>query len=166
MKPFAIQFFSNAGLFASVLLIPNLARDQLGANSIEIGLIVASYSLALFVSSYIFGRASDVHGRRMVLRIGLILSAISLTLQMLAIDTFTLTIARLMVGFCAGIFPSALMAYAFDAEGKTRFMVFGFQGFGSGVLMVIGKPLLAGIVFLWGDKRAAQRFGKGYMSGE
>jgi MFS family permease len=55
---------------------------------------------------------------------------------MLAIDTFTLTIARLMVGFCAGIFPSALMAYAFDAEGKIgRFTAFGSLGFGSGVLI-------------------------------
>ncbi len=136
MKPSVIQFFSTAGLFASILLIPNLARDEFGANNIEIGFVVASYSLALFISSYVFGRASDVHGKRLVLRVGLFLAIISLALQILAVDTWSLIIARVLVGFCAGMFPSALMAYVFDTKGRIgRFSAFGSLGFGFGVLL-------------------------------
>jgi DHA1 family quinolone resistance protein-like MFS transporter len=136
MKPSAIQFFSTAGLFSSILLIPNLARDLFGASTIEIGFVVSFYSLALFLSSYIFGRASDVHGRRMILRVGLILASISLLLQILAVDTVTLILARVLVGFCAGMFPSALMAYVFDTKGRIgRFSAFGSLGFGFGVMV-------------------------------
>jgi len=135
MRPSAIQFFSAAGLSASVLLIPNLARDEFGATTVEIGFIVAFYSLALFISSYVFGRASDVHGRRMVLRAGLILSTLSLALQIMVVDASTLILARILVGFCAGMFPSALMAYVFDTKGRIgRFSAFGSLGFGFGVL--------------------------------
>ena len=159
MKPSAIQFFSTAGVFASILLIPNLARDEFGATNVEIGFIVAFYSLALFISAYIFGRASDVHGRRMILRVGLLLSVISLSLQILAFDTLSLIIARVLVGFCAGMFPSALLVYVFDAKGKIgRFSAFGSLGFGFGVLVAgfigdfdlifLASSLLMAVAFL------------------
>jgi len=148
MKPSAIQFFSTAGLFASVLLIPNLARDEFGATNVEIGFIVAAYSLALFFSSYIFGRASDVYGRRKLLRGGLLLSSIALAIQIFATDTFSLTAARVIVGFCAGIFPSALMAYVYDTKGKIgKFTSFGSLGFGAGVLLA-GAIGDFGMIFL------------------
>lgn len=136
MRASAIQFFSMAGLFASILLIPNLARDEFGSSNVEIGIIVASYSLALFISSFIFGRASDVYGRKTVLTVGLLLSVIALLMQVLAFDTWSLVAARVLVGFCAGMFPSALLVYVFDAKGKIgRFSSFGSLGFGFGVLV-------------------------------
>lgn len=148
MKPSAIQFFSTAGLFASVLLIPNLARDEFGATTVEIGFIVAAYSLALFISSYIFGRASDVYGRRKLLRGGLLLSSLALAIQIFASDTLTLTAARVLVGFCAGIFPSALMAYVYETRGKIgKFTSFGSLGFGAGVLLA-GAIGDFGVIFL------------------
>ena len=51
MRASTIQMLSNAGLAGASLLIPNLARDEFGSNAVEIGLIVASYNTAIFVSS-------------------------------------------------------------------------------------------------------------------
>lgn len=130
-----IQFFSNSALFASALFIPILA-GELSASDLQVGLIVASYALAIFISSYIFGRASDIHGRRLFLQIGLILSGIACLSQILAYDVWTLAFSRLLVGFSAGIYPAALLAKAYELkeEGIGKFASFGSFGWGFGIL--------------------------------
>jgi MFS family permease len=141
MKASTVQMLSSAALSASALLIPNLARDDFGAGTWEIGVLVAANSAAVFASSYVFGRFSDVHGRRRILEIGLLLSSITLFLQIFAFDTISLTISRVLIGLCAGIYPSALLAHVYETDKKIgKFSSFGSLGFGIGVFMagVIG----------------------------
>jgi MFS family permease len=136
MKASTIQMLSNAGLAGASLLIPNLARDEFGSNTVEIGLIVASYNAAVFTSSYIFGRASDLYGRRLILIVGLLLSSIACALHVFAFNTFTLAVIRVIVGICAGIFPSALIAYVYESSKKIgKFTSYGSLGFGLGVFI-------------------------------
>ncbi len=136
MKASTIQMLSNAGLAGASLLIPNLARDGFGSNTVEIGLIVASYNVAVFTSSYIFGRASDVYGRRIILVVGLLLSAIACGLHIFASNTFTLAIIRVIVGICAGMFPSALIAYVYESSKKIgKLASWGSFGFGAGTFI-------------------------------
>lgn len=133
MKAGYIQVLSSAGLSGAALLIPNMLRDELGANTIEIGIIAASFNLALFASSYVFGRASDVNGRRLYLRGGLALTCIALFLLVFANDTGTLAVVRILIGLCAGIYPSALLAHVYETEGKVgKFTAYGSLGFGIG----------------------------------
>ncbi len=134
MKASSIQLLSSAGLSASSLLIPNIARDQFGSSSWEIGLVVAGYSATAFMSSYVFGRFSDVHGRAFVLKLGIFLTALATLLQLLANDTYTLMLIRLIVGLCSGIYPATLLAYVYDKDKKIgRFTSYGSLGFGFGV---------------------------------
>ena len=134
MKASSIQLLSSAGLSSSALLIPNIARDLFGSSNWEIGLVVAGYSATAFMSSYVFGRFSDVHGRAFVLKFGIFLTALATLLQLLATDTYTLMVIRLIVGLCAGIYPAALLAYVYDKDKKIgRFSSFGSLGFGFGV---------------------------------
>ena len=100
MKAGFIQLLSSAGLSGAALLIPNMLRDDLGANTIEIGVITASFNLALFASSYVFGRASDVHGRKLYLQGGLALTCIALFLMTFANSTTSLAVVRILVGLC------------------------------------------------------------------
>lgn len=134
-KLIPIQFFSNSALFASALFIPILA-GELTASDFQVGLIVASYAFALFISSYIFGRASDVHGRKLFLKIGLVLSGVACLVQVVANDVWTLAASRILVGFCAGIYPSALLAKAYEIKGEAigKFASFGSFGWGFGIL--------------------------------
>ena len=134
MRAELINFLSNAAIFSSLLLIPLFAED-LGASPTEIGIIVASYAAATFLASYIFGRLADVHGRRLFLRLGLFLSAVACIIQFFAYDTTSLLISRILLGFCAGIFPAALLAYAYESKLRmNRFLAYGSGGWGVGTI--------------------------------
>lgn len=142
MKPEVINALSNAAVFGSSLLVP-LFAEQLGAGAAEIGVIVAMYSLANLIASYIFGRLADVHGRRVFLVSGLVLSSLACALQYFAYDTATLLASRVVFGFTAGIFPAALMAYAYESKGRmNRFLAWGSGGWGIGTI-------IAGVVATW-----------------
>ncbi|MCK5024681.1 MAG: MFS transporter [Thermoplasmata archaeon] len=135
MKAESINMLSNAAIFSSLLLISLIAED-FGASPSEIGLIVAAYSIANFASSYIFGRLSDIHGRRFFLISGLAISAIACTTQYFAYDTFTLLIARIFTGFASGIFPAALLAYAYESKHRmNKFLAWGSGGWGFGTVI-------------------------------
>jgi len=141
MKARAIQLLSNAGIFGPVVIVPVILQDQLGASKDLIGLIAGSFAAASFFSSYFFGRASDVHGRRLILLIGLLLSGLATALQALSIIVGGLSFfiaVRILTGFASGMFPAALMAYAYDTRGGKmgRFSAFGALGWGVGNLAV------------------------------
>ena len=162
MKPQAIQLLSNVGLFGPVVLVPIILQDEFGASKDLIGLVAGGFAAAGFASSYIFGRASDVYGRRIVLLTGLLLSGIATILQAVSLrygGVELFVTVRVLIGFCSGMFPAALIAYVYDARGKIgRFSAFGSAGWGIGnlVLGVFGDRLLyeegyifcAGVIFL------------------
>ncbi len=145
MKAAMINMMSNAAWFSSLFLIPLFAQD-LGASEVQIGLIVAAYGTASLMSSYIFGRLADIHGRRLFLRFGLIFSAFAALLQMLSHDPITLLLTRSLMGFSAGMFPAALMAYAYESKWKMgKFMAYGSLGWGLGTIVA---GILATIVVI------------------
>jgi len=145
MKPNVIQLLSNIALSASLLFIPNLAKEHLGASDTQIGLISAVYGVAVFAASYLFGRASDVYNRKFIIRLGLFASAISFFLQVFADPTFVLptwpnpwmlAVARGLAGFSLGIFPPALMAYVYESENVLgKFSSFGALGWSIGTFV-------------------------------
>lgn len=141
MKPNVIYFLSNLALSASYLFIPNLG-EELGATNAQIGIIGAVYGLAIFSSSYLFGRASDVYGRRFFIHLGLGVSALTFLLQVLAdpsfiapywSDPWLLALARGLAGFSVGVFPAALTAYVYESKDPLgRFTSFGSLGWSIG----------------------------------
>ena len=136
MKAGYIQLLSSAGLSGAALFIPNLLRDDLGANTLEIGLITASFNLALFISSFVFGRASDVHGRKLYLQGGLVLTSISLFMLVFVDSKESIAVVRVLIGLCAGIYPAAMLAYVYESEGRIgKFTAFGSLGFGIGTFV-------------------------------
>jgi len=135
---------SNTALSASLIFIPNLAKD-LGASDTEIGVIGAIYGIAVFISSYFFGRASDVYDRKFIIRLGLFASAISFFLQVLADPYFVLpfwtnpqllAVARGLAGFSIGIFPPALAAFVYESANPLgRYSSFGALGWSIGTFV-------------------------------
>ncbi len=136
MRTEIIQFMAGAAILSAFTYIPILARDYLGADEFYVTLLVGAYAAASFVSSYIFGRAGDIHGRRIVLRLGLLLSSLSFALIWFATDVVSLFIIRIMNGFAIGMYPGALAAYAHDSKMKMgHFATFGSLGWGVGTLI-------------------------------
>ncbi len=139
MRPRHINFLSNAAVSASGLFIPIYARD-LGASAEQLGFIIASFNAFILFSNFVFGREADIQGARKVLRIGLLLSAIAALTQPLAFDPVTLILSRAFLGFCIGMYPAALLAYATTADKLVgKFASYGSLGWALG-------NLLAGVV--------------------
>jgi len=132
MKSYLIRFLTFAAMMASWTYIPIFAREWQMSDT-EIGSVVAFYSLALFLSSFVFGRGSDKYGRKLFLMVGLMLSATAFFLQMFAQAFLALLIIRVLVGFCLGIFPSSLVAYVHEEKKDlSRFSSFGALGWAFG----------------------------------
>ncbi|QLH74108.1 MAG: MFS transporter [Methanomassiliicoccales archaeon] len=137
MKAPWIQLLSSAAMSGSALLIPNMLRNDLGADTIQIGMITASFNASLFLSSYYFGRFSDVHGRKMILQTGLLMTSLSIFLLIFARSTESLFIVRVIMGLCSGMYPSALLAHVYDSDKKVgKFSAYGAMGFGLGTFAV------------------------------
>ena len=147
MNSNAIQFLSNAATFLSRIFIPNMVKE-FGASNLWVGIVLGVYNLMNFISYNIFGRASDIYGRRIFLRIGLFLSAVSFLLQIFAINATnlqTLIIVRALAGFTIGIYPAALIAYVYESkESIGKFSSYGSLGWGVGTF-------IAGIIAVYQD---------------
>ena len=140
-RPALVKLLSSAAMSMAWLFIPLYAFD-LKASFSFIGLIVASYALAVFFSSMIFGRAADMYGRRKIVVLGLFLSSISFGFLVLATDPTQLLLLRFLTGFTAGMFNSALVAYVAEREAALgRFSSFGAMGFTIG--FVISGTIMA-----------------------
>ncbi len=144
MRANAIQFLHNVAISLSFIFIPTLARE-LGASNFQIGLIGAANGVMIFTSSYAFGRAADIHGRTLFLRLGLALSTLSFFLQIFARNWVDLALIRAFVGFTIGVFTPALLAYAYEGGGPMgRFSSYGSLGWAIG-------NLIAGLIAVyWG----------------
>ncbi|MGQ9460392.1 MAG: MFS transporter [Candidatus Bathyarchaeaceae archaeon] len=163
MKQNVIQFLSNVAVSASYLFVPILAKE-LGASDIQLGFIGAVYGLAIFGSSYLFGRASDVYDRKFFLHLGLGVSALTFLLQVFTDPYFVapflanpwlLALTRGLAGFSIGIFPAALTAYVYESGNALgRFSSFGALGWAVGnfaaglVAMYWGAFMLSSVCLL------------------
>ena len=135
MKTETIQIMAGAAMLSAFTYVPILAREHLGISEILVTIIVGGYASASFVASYIFGRAGDVYGRRIVIRLGLLLSTISFGLLIFSSNFETLFLIRVLNGFCVGMYPGALAAYAYESKMKMgRFATWGAAGWGVGTL--------------------------------
>lgn len=148
VKSYAIQFLANTALMSAAVFTPVYAK-QVGASDFELGLIGMVYGFSVFVSGMWFGGQADTKGRRRYVITGLLLGSVLGLLPIFAFSPGLLLVARFLFGFAAGMFPPALVAYAFD-EGKLmgKFSAVGSLGFGIGNLLV---SFLASGVLLWGD---------------
>ncbi len=145
MRDYGVLFLSNAGYFAALIFLPIYAETSLGATEGQVGLIVAGGSLAGFLSSFAFGRLADVRGRRVILVSGIALTSIAVALQVLASDPLSLGVSWFGFGFTNGMFPGALLAYAYEAgRPPGRFTSTGSLGWGAGTF-------LAGVVAALGS---------------
>jgi DHA1 family quinolone resistance protein-like MFS transporter len=134
MKANLIRFLTFAAIWSSWTYVPIFAKT-IGIDDYGIGLMVASYSLSLFLSSILFGYASDKYGGRIWLIVGLISSSLTFFLQLFAGDFLDLLLIRVLTGFCIGLYPASLIAYVYKRKGNlSRFSSFGSLGWTFGVL--------------------------------
>ena len=114
------SFFQHAGISIVFVFMPIIAMG-VTESVFEIGLVVASFSLAQILSEIYFGRYSDRRGTRLrFIRIGFIGCAAAFGLHYFADDIAMLFLARIAAGVASGIMIPAVIAYAYEASAEKR----------------------------------------------
>lgn len=106
--------FADMVGFTMVLPLLPFYATRCGANATVVGLLVAVYAVAQFVTAPLWGRASDRWGRRPLILIGLMASAAAYVLFGLADALWILFASRLVQGAGGGI-NGVVQAYVADA---------------------------------------------------
>lgn len=107
-------FVDTLGNFLVLALLPFYAQ-RLGATPVGVGALVASAALAQMLTSPLWGRFSDRSGRRPVILLGLLVSAVSYLAFALADSLWLLLLSRLAQGVGSGT-VSVVFAYISDAS--------------------------------------------------
>lgn len=110
-------FINILGFGMVIPLLPFYAQS-LGANTTQLGLLAASFSIGQFFSAPLFGRVSDRFGRKPILGISLVGTALAFLIFGLADSLSLLFLSRTLQGiFSSGSFPIAA-AYIGDITSK------------------------------------------------
>ena len=130
------------------VIIPHMAyyADDLGANSTQIGFLMASYSAMQLVFAPLWGRLSDRHGRKPIILIGLVGNAGALALFAVSKTLSWLFIARSLSGALSAAVLPTVMAYVADVtteEARGRGM--GLMGAAMGLGFIFG-PAIGGVM--------------------
>lgn len=145
---FFTVFIDLIGFGIVLPLLPSYAAS-FHVNEVAIGVLVASFSLMQFLLAQWWGRLSDRLGRRPVLLVGLLGSALSYLLFGLAGSFGVLLLSRLVAG---GMGATVNVAQAYLADVTTpdqRPRAMGLIGAAFGLGFVVG-PALGGISSHWG----------------
>jgi multidrug resistance protein len=129
------------------LILPLLPfwAERLGANPLEVGLILSVYALAQFLFTPVLGALSDRFGRRPVILISLLIEAAGFALTAVAGTLPLLLAARFIGGLGASNIGSAQAVVADVTAPKDRARGMGMIGAAIGVGFVVG-PALGGVL--------------------
>ena len=139
---FLIVFSNLLGFGIIIPLLPYYA-EHFGANPNEVTLLMASYSLMQLIFSPILGRISDIYGRKKILFLCLIGSAISYLLLYFATSFALVLFARSVAGLF-GSTTAIANAYVTESTSSTnRSKGMGLIGAAFGLGLVFG-PVIGG----------------------
>jgi MFS family permease len=136
--------------FGIVLPILPFYAQRYGASAIQIGAIIAAFSLMQFLFTPVWGRVSDRVGRRPVILVSLFGSVASYLLFARAESVLALLASRMLAGV-AGANLAAAQAYIADVttpETRARGMGWISAAFGLGYML--GPPIAAVVSIRWG----------------
>jgi MFS transporter, DHA1 family, tetracycline resistance protein len=125
-------------------LAPSLA-ERYGADPLTIGLLAMSYSLAQFVGVPALGALSDRYGRRPVLLLSLVGSAIGYVIFGIGGALWVLFLGRVMEGLTNGNISAVFASAADLSKPEDRTRTFGAISAAIGIGLIVG-PLLGGVL--------------------
>jgi len=143
------MFFLTLG-FSIIMPILPYYTQKMGASALDLGLLMASYSVMQFIVTPFWGEMSDRVGRKPIFLIGLFGYGVSFIVYGFATQLWMLFAARMLGGALAGgMYPASLAYIADVTEHSERGQVMGLLGAASGLGMIFG-PSISGILSVWG----------------
>ncbi|HSQ39522.1 MAG TPA: MFS transporter [Anaerolineales bacterium] len=128
--------------FGIIIPIIPFYVERFGGGGMEMGMLMAIFSLMQFIFSPIWGNLSDRIGRKPVLLIGAFGNAASMALMGFAHEYWLLFAARALAGMLSSATMPAAMAFISDStDEKNRGGGMGIIGAAFGVGMVLGPGI-------------------------
>ena len=135
--------------FGIVVPILGIYAKRFGAHGVTVGLLFASFSLAQFVCAPLLGKLSDRIGRKPVIVISLLGTAVASFVTGAANVLWLLFLGRIIDGGSGASLAVAQAAVGDMAEPKDRPRLMGMLGAAFGIGFVVG-PALGGLASLGG----------------
>ncbi len=154
-RPIAIIFVTILiDLIGFGIVIPVLPyyveSDAFGATPVQLGWLLASYSIMQFIFSPILGSLSDKYGRRPILFFSLLGTAAGLFMIGFANTLFIIFAGRILDGLTGGNISTAQAYIADVTTRENRAKGMGLIGAGFGIGFVLG-PAIGGILSKYGN---------------
>jgi MFS transporter, DHA1 family, tetracycline resistance protein len=147
---FVTVFIDLIGFGMVIPILPYYANTApFNATPRDIGFLVATYSLMQFFFSPILGRLSDRYGRRPILFISLLGSAVGYFVLGFAGTLFFVFLGRIIGGITGGNISTAQAYIADVTSKKNRAKGMGLFGAAFGLGFILG-PAIAGIMSKYG----------------
>ena len=140
---FLTIFVNLVGFGIIIPLLPFYAQT-FGASPLVIGLLFASFSVSQLVAAPVLGEWSDRWGRRPVLIISLIGTAVSFAMLAVAGSLLMLFAARIVDGLSGGNITTARAYIADVTNEEDRARAFGMLGAAFGLGFIVG-PAIGGL---------------------
>jgi multidrug resistance protein len=144
-----ITVFLDLVGFGIILPLLPFYATSMGASPLEVGLIMASYSLMQLLFSPVWGSLSDRYGRRPMLILGLFGSAISYLVFGMASTLGVLLLSRVIAGVMGANVPVAQAIIADSTSPERRARGMGLIGAAFGLGFIFG-PAIGGFLSRWG----------------
>ncbi len=127
------------------IIIPVLYSysQRFGLSDFQNGLLFSTFSLFQFFSTPVIGRLSDMYGRKPLLVLSILGTAVSFFLMAFAPSSIFLFLARALDGITAGNIPVASAVISDTTEPKDRAKGFGIIGASFGFGFVFGPAISA-----------------------
>jgi multidrug resistance protein len=147
---FITVFIDLVGFGIVIPVLPYYAEgSKFGATPMQVGLLFASYSVMQLVFAPVLGRLSDKYGRRPILLMSLLGTAMGFLVLGFATTLWMLFVGRIIDGVSGGNISTA-QAYIADVTTKeNRAKGMGLIGAAFGLGFVFG-PAIGGILSRWG----------------
>lgn len=137
---FLTTFLDLLGFGLIIPILPTFAED-LGASELQVGLIAAIYALMNFAFSPFWGRMSDRYGRRPIILISVLITAVAYVFFSQTETLLILIVSRVFSGIGSANIGAA-QAYIGDVtEPKNRAKSMGIIGAAFGLGFVFGPPI-------------------------
>jgi multidrug resistance protein len=109
--------FADMVGFTMVLPLLPFYTTRLGASPFLVTVLISSYAFAQLVTAPLWGRFSDRHGRRPMILLGLVASAVAYAIFGLAESLWLFFVSRLVQGGASGGMTGVVQAYVADSVG-------------------------------------------------
>jgi MFS family permease len=141
---FSIMFTEHLGWSLILPFLPYYVKS-FGVSSIYVGLVIAAFSFFQFFSAPIIGKLSDKFGRKPLIIMSQIATAVGFLIMGFANSVFMIFLSRIVDGLFGSNMTLA-NAYISDiSKGKDRLKIYGYSGIIFSLGMFIG-PALGGFL--------------------